>query len=592
MMMQLKACGSVIALQTMFPTIRKLCAVGALLLSFGGAVWAGPYCVPVTFIHSTNTALGESVFVVGSLPQLGNWSVTNAIKLVPTSCNGSTCTWSATIGIPEGTTFEYKFIKRQDCTNCLGNAANVTWEPGANRTNSTAAGPVAPFAGKSVFYYSGWTNVWLYYSNNLTGWTNQPMTPVKPGRGGIEQIWRADGVDRLGATNVQFGFFSVINGTNAYDNAGRPGVDYQTPLDACVVQDGQIYNYWPPAVVSANRVETLSNFTFTNLPSRTVRVYLPRGYNENTAKRYPVLYMHDGQNLFQGMAGLSGYSWNSDTNAANLIRFGRMRETIIVGVDSSSVGTTRIAEYKPPECGGNGDKYAALLILELKPYIDAHYRTLTDPDNTGTMGSSMGGLISTYLGWTFPDTFRKIGALSTAYWQCANTASNLLNSPKRPIRVYLDSGDIDQQNFSSDGVELTLQARDNLINNGYAFNLDLDHTIGYGQNHSEQWWCVRSPRCFLFLFPTSDEPNTVLDTVAPLRITGFQMMNNNFTVTWPSYRSRIYTVFGSTNLNPTNWSALTTTTAETRPWNYLTAPPTNGFRFFRVLEQAVPHWPN
>jgi predicted alpha/beta superfamily hydrolase len=340
-------------------------------------------------------------------------------------------------------------------------------------------------------------------------------------------------------------------------------------------------------------VETLSNFTFTNLPSRTVRVCLPRGYNENAARRYPVLYMHDGQNLFQGMAGLSGYSWNADTNAASLIRFGEVRELIIVGVDSSAVGATRIAEYKPPECGGIGDKYAALLIQELKPYMDAHYRTLPDADNTGAWGSSMGGLISTYLGWTFPGTFRKIGAMSTAFWQCAATGDNLAVAPKRPLRVYLDSGDVDQQNFSSDGVALTFAARDNLLNNGYVLNVDLDHVVGYNQNHSEQWWCALSPRCFTFLFPTADEPNTILDAAAPLRITAFRLTNNTCAVTWPGFRSRIYSLEGSTNTGVAaamNWSNVVNTAPESRPWNYPTATATNVFHFFRVVAQPVTNW--
>ena len=572
--------------------LRIRCCAAAIFAAIAGGLCATPYCVPVVFTNTTGTVFGQSVFVLGSVAELGSWQPANAIKMMPGNCSGSNCLWSVTIGIPEGVNYEYKFVKRNDCTNCLGNGANIIYEAVANRTNATSAGPTAPFKGKSVFYYSGWTNISLIYSNWTVGWTSKVMTAIAPGRIVGEQIWRVDGINVPGQTNLTF-VFSDNNGH--FDNPdGVNGRNYETPLDAFIVQDGQVFNYWPPASVSASRVETFSNFSFTNLPSRTVRVYLPRGYNKNTNKHYPVLYMHDGQNLFLGMAGLSGYSWNADTNATYLIRYGRVRELIIVGVDSSSDGATRISEYKPPECGGTGDKYAALLINELKPYIDQHYRTLPDADNTGAWGSSMGGLISTYLGWQFPDVFRKIGAMSTAYWQCNATATNLLNSPRRPIRVYLDSGDVDQQNFSSDGVELTLQARDNLLLNGYVLNLDLDHTVGYGQNHSEQWWCVRSPRCFQFLFPTSDEPNTILDTAAPLRITDFAWTNETFSLTWPSFRARTYTVLGSTNLdnNISNWNTLLTTTAEVRPWNYLTAPPTNGFRFFRVQEQAVPYWPN
>lgn len=565
---------------------------GFLLLAVVGAGHGrAAFSVPVTFTNYTGTVFGQSVFVLGSLPELGAWQPTNAIKLVPGNCSGSNCLWSVTLGLPEGTAYAYKFVKRYDCTNCLRDAANIVWESGADRTNATPAGPPAPFAGKSVFYYSGWTNVSLIYSNTTTGWTNQAMSIVGPGRNGGEKLWRTDGLNHAGDGTLYFVFSDNLG---HYDNPdGINGRNYESPLDAFVVQDGNVFNYWPPPSVSANRVEALINFAFTNLPSRTVRVYLPRGYNENPARRYPVLYMHDGQNLFLGMAGLSGYSWNTDTNAANLIRFGAVRELIIVGVDSSAVGATRIAEYKPPECGGTGDKYAALLINELKPYIDAHYRTLPDADNTGAWGSSMGGLISVYLGWTHPETFGKIGAMSTAFWQCTATGDNLATAPKRPLRIYLDSGDVDQQNFSSDGVALTLTARDHLLNNGYVLNVDLDHVIGYNQNHSEQWWCVRSPRCLRFLFPTADEPNTILDTAAPLRITAFNLTNNTAAVTWPAYRSRIYSLQGSTNRGvgtTMNWSNLVTTASEARPWNYPTATATNAFHFFRILARPVTNW--
>jgi predicted alpha/beta superfamily hydrolase len=591
----------------MHSRIKTLLAVGALLFLWRGLVGATPYYAPVTFAITTNTSYGQSVFVVGSISQLGNWAPTNAIKLVPSNCTSSNCLWSITIGLPEGVTYEYKFIKRDDCAMCLSNNANVVWEPGANRTGSTPAGPVAPFSGKSVFYYSGWTNVWLYYSNNLTGWTNLPMTPVKPGRGGGEQVWRADGVDRLGATNVQFGFFSVINGTNAYDNAGRPGVDYQTPLDACVVQDGQIYNYWPAATISAPWVETFSSTPTNGLQSRTVRVYLPRGFTNNVTKRYPVLYMNDGQNLFLGQGNFGG--WNADTNATHLIRFGKMRELIIVGIDNTS---DRTCEYNPcnlTSCGASNSlapRYVDYVINQLKPYIDTQYpttagRTLTDADNTGIVGSSRGGLCAAWFGWEHSDVFHKVGGLSPSFWGCDTTKNNLANAPKRPLRIYLDSGSVGDFpttdpvcNSCYDGELYTLTARDNLINNGYLMNVDLDHWISYGDQHNEFYWNRRLPRCYQFLFPTTDEPNTVLDSVSPLRITGFQYTNNNFSFTWPSFQRRVYSVLGATNLSTSlsNWSTLYTAPAEARPWNYLTAPPTNGYRFFRVQQQTVPYWPN
>jgi predicted alpha/beta superfamily hydrolase len=428
------------------------------------------------------------------------------------------------------------------------------------------------------------------------------MIPVGPGRSGGEQIWRADGVNHAGETNLQFAFYTVVAGTNVYDNAGQPGIDYRTPLDACVVQDGQVYNYWPPAFVSTNRVVTFSITPTNGLAGRTIRVYLPRGFNENATKHYPVLYLHDGQNLFLGMTGLSGFSWNADTTAASLIRFGRMRETIIVGVDNSS---DRFCEYAPSGCTYSqcstprGDKYVSFLADQLKPYIDNTYsitaaRTLPDADNTGGLGSSLGGLISAYMGWQHSGVYHKIGCMSSSFDICfpISTGTNF------PVRVYLDSGNMDTQSSvgSSDDLLATVGERDNLILDGHVFNVDLDHTIGYGQWHSEQWWAVRLPRCYLFLFPTSDEPNTVLDAATPPQITGLQPMGPSNVVTWTSFRLRTYEVQGATDLQYSSsmtWSDLfATPLPEPLLWNYPSAGVSNIFNFLRVRELSVPNWPN
>jgi hypothetical protein len=570
------------------------------LWMWGASAHAGPADVPVSFADAPVTSFGTSVFVVGSIPQLGNWNVTSSIKLVPTGCVGQTCQWFVNIGIPQGTSYQYKFIQRADCATCYSNAANVSTLPAPTNSSTTAAGSPAPWPGKTVFYFSSWSNVSLLYSNTTFGFTNEPMVAIGPGRTNLfpgEQLWRADGANHAGDTNLHFLFYTVIAGTNVYDNAGLPGTDYQSPLDACVVQDGQVYNYWPPSFVGTNQVVTFSITPTNGLASRTVRVYLPRGYNENTTKRYPVLYMHDGQNLFLGMTGLSGYSWGADTNAANLIRFGKMRETIIVGVDNSS---DRFCEYAPPTCPYTecaspvGDQYISFLADQLKPVIDSQYRTVTDPDDTGALGSSLGGLISAYMAWQRSATYHKIGCMSSSFDIC----SPITTGTNFPVRVYLDSGNFDSQGTvgSSDDLTYTAGERDNLINDGHIFNIDLDHTIGYGQWHSEQWWAVRLPRCFTFLFPTSDEPNTVLDTATPPRITSFQIMGSSNVVTWTSFRLRTYAVQGATDAEYSSsmtWSDLVTTPApEPLPWNYPSSGVSNIFNFLRVYELSVTNWPN
>ena len=545
------------------------------------------------------------MFVLGSIPQLSSWNQVNAIKLVPSSCIGSVCTWTASVGILQGTSYEYKFVSRNDCATCYSDASNVAYEPpfNINRTGATASEPPSPWNGKTIFYLSGWSSVSLLYSNTTTGsFAILPMQAVGPGRGGAEKLWRADGVNHAGETNLVFVF---TDNQGHYDNPdGVGGRNYETPLDAAVVQDGQVYNYWPPPSVSTNRVVSFAITPTNGLPQRTIRVYLPRGFNENATKSYPVLYMHDGQNLFLGMAGLSGYSWGADTNAANLIRFGKMREIIIVGVASDT--GNRFCEYAPPGCPysecsqPSGDQYASFLADQLKPYIDNTYsittgRTLTDADDTGILGSSLGGLISAYIGWQRLGTYHRIGAMSSSFDICSPIPAP---DTKRPIRIYLDSGNMDAQGSvgSSDDLLNTIGERDNLVNNGYVFNIDLDHTIGYGHWHSEQWWAVRLPRCFAFLFPTSDEANTVLDAAAPPRITNLQLTGPSNVVTWTSYRLRTYAVQGVTNeqySSSMTWSDLfLTPLPEPLLWNYPSVGVSNTFHFLRVRESAVPLWPN
>src|SRR5436309_457606 len=115
-------------------TKLRATAVAGLLLTLAVQTRAGPADVAVLFTNTTSTSFGQSIFVLGSIPQLGNWEPTRAIKMVPASCVSSTCDWSVTIGIPEGTSYEYKFVKRDDCALCYSNAANIIYEPGANRT--------------------------------------------------------------------------------------------------------------------------------------------------------------------------------------------------------------------------------------------------------------------------------------------------------------------------------------------------------------------------------------------------------------------------------------------------------------------------
>ena len=148
---------------------------------------------------------------------------------------------------------------------------------------------------------------------------------------------------------------------------------------------------------------------------RKVWLYLPPDYYTSNAS-YPVVYMHDGQNLFDKKTAYSG-EWNADETMNRLFRDKNLK-VIIVGIDHG--GDKRLDEYSPwvndKYGGGEGDQYLEFITNTLKPFIDTNYNTLTDKENTAIIGSSMGGLISHYAGLKYPNIFGKIGVYSPAFW--------------------------------------------------------------------------------------------------------------------------------------------------------------------------------
>jgi predicted alpha/beta superfamily hydrolase len=166
-----------------------------------------------------------------------------------------------------------------------------------------------------------------------------------------------------------------------------------------------------------------------HVAARNVDVWLPPGYGQEPQKRYPVLYMHDGQNLFDPATSYGGVDWAVDEAMSRLIEQGEVREAIVVGVWNTP---KRLQEYMPqravaglkkirmpgPDARASdviSDRYLAFLVTELKPFIDANYRTLPDRANTTVMGSSMGGLISQYAMSKYPEVFGGAGCVST-HW--------------------------------------------------------------------------------------------------------------------------------------------------------------------------------
>jgi enterochelin esterase-like enzyme len=235
---------------------------------------------------------------------------------------------------------------------------------------------------------------------------------------------------------------------------------------------------------------------------RNLIVYLPPGYR-NGAQRYPVFYMHDGQNLFDPATAFAGNEWHVDEVAAQLIAAGKIEPLIIVGIYNA--GRERNQEYT----SGLGDKpplYARLVVEEVKPFIDAQYRTLPDPGHTGLGGSSLGGLASLAIGLKYPRVFGRLAIVSPSVWwdsrailrEVERFNGTQFNGAERP-RVWLDIGTA-EGNSPAKTVEDARLLRDALLKKGWKLGGSLHYFEAEGAGHNEKAWSQRIGPILEYLF--------------------------------------------------------------------------------------------
>jgi predicted alpha/beta superfamily hydrolase len=241
---------------------------------------------------------------------------------------------------------------------------------------------------------------------------------------------------------------------------------------------------------------------------RDVLVYLPPGYDVDKKKHYPVLYMHDGQNLFDGATSfIKGAEWHVDETAQSLIEERTIQPVIIVGIYNA--GSDRIDEYTqtpdPKYKGGHADAYGRMIVEELKPFIDSNYRTLKDARNTGLGGSSLGGLVSLYLALKYPSVFGKAAIISpSVWWDKKEIVREVEILKKRPrLRIWLDTG-TKEGGDETEAAGTTANARalrDALIAKGWKESKDLKYFEAVGAEHNERAWEQRVGPMLKFLFP-------------------------------------------------------------------------------------------
>jgi predicted alpha/beta superfamily hydrolase len=539
----------------------------------------------VIFSITNDVGFGNEVCVSGNHPDLGNDDPARAPKLHWSPGN----IWRGQIAIQAGTALQYRFIKRSGSSSAWCLATN-TMDLSPGNALTTAAQPPAPYTGKTILYHSSWTNAFILYQSG-TNWINAPMTQIGPGRTPGEFLHRISGLGEEGEP-LEF----VPNNISQYDNSPYPGYglnDYSTGLDVIFLQDKHIFNYRPPTNVSAPRIiVTNTASTIAGIPGRNLRIYLPRGYDQNTWKRYPVLYFHDGQNVFDP-GGPFG-SWSADASATRETSQGRMRESILVGVDNTA---NRIQEYLPPGdsysgSAGWGDRYAAFLATNVQPFVNGNFRTLTNRDDTLTVGSSMGGLISAWLGWdtNYNTIFGRVGVMSSAFWVAPNFSARIGSGAKRGLTIYHDWGTAEDSSAWGPNWDVY----NYWIADNYALNRELLCVIGCGHAHNEAAWAARLPGAYHYLLNLRDEPNRLALELYPsqLRVASLNPQTGSALLEFSTLKGASFDLLHADNLTSPVWQMTTSSPPETAAWSVRNLEgsfsPDDGAQYWQLRQQPLP----
>ena len=240
---------------------------------------------------------------------------------------------------------------------------------------------------------------------------------------------------------------------------------------------------------------------------RDVLVYLPPGYRRFSRKDYPVLYLHDGQNVFDAATAFAGVEWGVDETAERLIRKKLIEPLIVVAI--ANTGEERIHEYAPTRgifdasagrkkrSKGLARLYGHFLMDELKPYIDRKYRTKRGREFTGLGGSSLGGLVTLAIGILYPQAFSRLIVMSPSIWWDDFAIYRLVDSieQKPPIKIWLDTG------TAEPGWEQTRELCKRLVEKGWKPGKDIQYMEVDHGDHSEAAWAARVEPALRFLFP-------------------------------------------------------------------------------------------
>lgn len=243
-------------------------------------------------------------------------------------------------------------------------------------------------------------------------------------------------------------------------------------------------------ITSYGKVETFNIEPFNGLKARKIHVLLPKGYDQNKTLRYPVMYLHDGQNQFDSTKSFIHQEWEIDENIDRLESAGKITAPICIAIENTE---KRSEEYGDVS---TGNKYLEFIAKQLKPRIDSAYQTLPDRKNTATMGSSLGGLVAFSLAWHYTDLFSKAACLSPAFkYRHIDMVSvvNQFDGPKKELTLYFDNGTVGLESDLQPGLDAM---KSSLEAKGYK----IEYKIAQGAEHNESAWAKRVEKPLLMFF--------------------------------------------------------------------------------------------
>ncbi|HQR41087.1 MAG TPA: alpha/beta hydrolase-fold protein [Gemmatales bacterium] len=267
----------------------------------------------------------------------------------------------------------------------------------------------------------------------------------------------------------------------------------------------------PDVFVPTGRLLHHASFRSGHLENdRQVTVYLPAEYEEQPSRRYPVVYLHDGQNVFEAHTSAFGIAWDAATTADRLIHQGRMQPIIQVAIHNTPERLFEYAPFPDPNVNvneGRNHLYGQFLFDEVKPFVDRLYRTQSGRESTAIVGSSMGGLSTLSLAWKRHKLFSMAGILSPSLWWARNRILRELENAEsiewmRSMRFWLDMGN--KEGGARAVVPPALQRTRRLVEifdqTGLLPGSDYYYWEVAGGEHNEAHWAARYDKVLLFFF--------------------------------------------------------------------------------------------